>query len=472
MMMSLFQKKDVHALIAKQSHSGLKRDLGTWDLTLLGVGAVVGTGIFVLSGTGAIMAGPGVIISFIIAGLACLFAALTYAEFASTVPVSGSAYTYAYATIGEFFAFLIGWDLISEYLLAVSAVSAGWSGYAQAFLQSIGIHIPTILTGAPGSVPGQTTIFNFPAFFIVMVITLMLSLGVKESKRLNNVMVTIKVLVIVLIIGVGIFHMDPANWKPFIPHGWSKVFSAAALVFFAFLGFDAVSTAAEETKDPAKDLPRGIIYSLLICTGLYILITLIITGLVPAASFAGHEDRPVAFALEAIGQNWLIILVTIGTVLGMMTVILVMLYGLTRIILSISRDGLFPKSLAKMNEKRQVPTRVIWVCGIIAGLVGGLVPLSKIATLVNIGTLAAFVTVSIAVLVLRKTEPDLPRKFKTPFVPLVPILAILSCGYLMLLLGSMTWIFFGIWILLGVIVYFSYSKSHSLLSKENNNGSL
>jgi APA family basic amino acid/polyamine antiporter len=466
MMMSLFQKKDIRQLIASQSNSGLKRDLGTWDLTLLGVGAVVGTGIFVLSGTGAIMAGPGVIISFIIAGLACLFAALTYAEFASTVPVSGSAYTYAYATLGEFFAFIIGWDLISEYLLAVSAVAAGWSGYAQAFLESVGIHIPTFLTGAPGAVEGVNTVFNLPAFFIVIVITLLLSLGVKESKRLNNVMVVIKVLVIALIIGVGIFYMEPANWKPFIPHGWGNVFSAAALVFFAFLGFDAVSTAAEETKNPAKDLPRGIIYSLLICTGLYILITLVITGLVPSDSFIGHEDRPVAFALEATNLSWLIILVTIGTVLGMMTVILVMLYGLTRVILSISRDGLFPKSLAKMNEKRQVPTRVTWVCGIIAGLVGGLVPLTKIATLVNMGTLAAFVTVAIAVLVLRKTEPDLPRKFKTPFVPLVPILAIVSCGYLMLLLGGTTWIFFGIWILLGVIVYFTYSRKHSLLNKK------
>lgn len=464
--MGLFQKKDIHQLISKQSHSGLKRDLGTWDLTLLGVGAVVGTGIFVLSGTGAIMAGPGVIISFIIAGLACLFAALTYAEFASTVPVSGSAYTYAYATIGEFFAFLIGWDLISEYLLAVSAVAAGWSGYAQAFLESVGIRIPAFLTGAPGAVEGQTTVFNLPAFFIVIVITLLLSLGVKESKRLNNIMVVIKVLVIALIIGVGVFYMEPANWKPFIPHGWSNVFSAAALLFFAFLGFDAVSTAAEETRDPAKDLPRGIIYSLLICTALYILIALIITGLVPSDSFVGHEDRPVAFALEATGLNWLIILVTIGTVLGMMTVILVMLYGLTRVILSISRDGLFPKALAKMNEKRQVPTRVTWFCGIVAGLVGGLVPLTKIATLVNIGTLAAFVTVSIAVLVLRKTEPDLPRKFRTPFVPLTPILAILSCGYLMLLLDKMTWIFFGIWILLGVIVYFAYGRKHSLLREK------
>jgi APA family basic amino acid/polyamine antiporter len=466
MRMSLFRKKNVHEMIAKQSHTDLKRDLGTWDLTLLGVGAVVGTGIFVLSGTGAIMAGPSVILSFIIAGLACLFAALTYAEFASTVPVSGSAYTYSYATLGEFFAFLIGWDLISEYLLAVSAVSTGWSGYAQAFLESVGVYIPAFLTGAPGSVEGVTTVFNLPAFFIVMVITLLLSLGVKESKRLNNIMVTIKVVVIVLIIAVGVFYIDPSKWQPFMPHGWGNVFSAAALVFFAYLGFDAVSTAAEETKNPAKDLPRGIIYSLLICTGLYILITLIITGLVPSESFVGHEDRSVAYALQATGLSWLIILVTIGSVLGMMTVILVMLYGLTRVILSISRDGLFPKALSKVNKKTQVPTRVTWFCGIVSGLIGGLVPLNKIATLVNIGTLAAFVSVAIAVLVLRKTEPDLPRKFRTPFVPLIPILAIVSCGYLMLLLDRTTWLFFGIWILLGIIVYFTYSKNHSLLKKE------
>ena len=463
--MSLFRKKNVHELIATQSNQGLKRVLGTWDLTLLGVGAVVGTGIFVLSGTGAIMAGPAVILSFIVAGLACLFAALTYAEFASTVPVSGSAYTYAYATLGEFFAFLIGWDLISEYLLAVSAVSVGWSGYAQAFLESVGLHLPVSLTSAPGAVAGESTIFNLPAFLIVMLITLLLSLGVKESKRLNNVMVTIKLAVIALIIAVGIFYIDPTNWKPFIPHGWDNIFSAAALVFFAYLGFDAVSTAAEETKNPAKDLPRGILYSLLICTGLYILITLIITGLTPSDTFIGQEDRPVAFALQATGLNWLIILVTIGSVLGMMTVILVMLYGLTRIILSISRDGLFPKALAKVNEKRQVPTRITWLCGIIAGLVGGLVPLTKLATLVNMGTLAAFVTVAIAVLVLRKTEPDLPRKFQTPFVPWTPILAIISCGYLMLLLDVTTWVFFGGWILLGVLVYFAYGRKRSLLNK-------
>jgi APA family basic amino acid/polyamine antiporter len=464
-MLSLLRKKDIHALIASQGKTELKRDLGTWDLTMLGVGAIVGTGIFVLSGTGALQAGPGVIISFVIAGLACLFAALTYAEFASTVPVSGSAYTYAYATLGEFFAFVIGWFLISEYLLAVSAVSAGWSGYAQAFLEAVGIHLPTALTAAPGVGDGATTIFNLPAFFIVMLITLLLSLGVKESKRLNNIMVAIKVVVIALIIGVGIFYIDPANWTPFIPHGWGNIFSAASLVFFAYLGFDAVSTAAEETRNPAKDLPRGIIFSLFICTALYVLMTLITTGLVPAETFAGHEDRPVAFALEVTGLNWLIIMVTIGTVVGMMTVILVMLYGLTRVILSISRDGLFPKSLAKMNQKRQVPTKLTWVCGLIAGIVGGMVPLNEIATLVNIGTLAAFVSVSIAVLVLRKTNPNLPRKFKTPFMPWIPILAIISCGYLMLLLPAQTWVFFAIWVVLGIIIYFAYSKNHSLLKK-------
>jgi APA family basic amino acid/polyamine antiporter len=463
--MSLFRKKDIHSLIAKSNATSLKKELGSKDLTLLGIGAIVGTGIFVLTGTGAIMAGPAVIFSFIIAGLACLFAALTYAEFASTVPASGSAYTYAYATLGEFLAFLIGWDLIAEYLLSVSAVAVGWSGYAQAFLESVGLHIAPIFTAAPGAVPGKTTLFNLPAFFIVMVITMLLSLGVKKSKRLNNVMVTIKITVIAFIIVVGIFYVNPNNWTPFVPHGWSSVFQTSALMFFAFLGFDAVSTAAEETKNPARDLPRGILYSLLICTVLYIMITIILSGLVPSASFVGHEDRSIAFALQTTGLNWLVILVTIGTVVGMMNVILVMLYGLTRIMLSISRDGMFPTFLAKVNIKIGTPVRITWASGLIAGMLGGLFPLTQLASLVNMGTLAAFMVVSVAVMILRKTEPDLPRKFRTPMVPLIPILAIVSCGYLMSQLGKTTWMFFIIWMVLGVIFYFTYARKHSLLNR-------
>jgi len=463
----LARKKNIEDMIAASSSGkGLKRELGAFDLTMLGIGAIIGTGIFVLTGTGALTAGPGLMLSFVIAGLACLFAALAYAEFASTVPVSGSVYTYTYATLGEFLAFIIGWDLILEYLLAVSAVSVGWSGYFQSFLSGIGIDLPTALTAAPGSVEGTTTFFNLPAFIIIMAITLLISLGVKESKRVNNIMVILKVLVVILFIAVACFYVKPSNWTPFAPFGFSGIFQAAALVFFAFIGFDAVASAAEETKNPKKNLPRGIMASLFVCTILYVIVTAIMTGVVPFMKFEGAIDHPISLVLQMSGQNWVAGIIDVGAVLGMTTVMLVMLYGQTRVMFSMSRDGLMPAKLSKVHPKYKTPFFGTWFFGTVAALVGALIPLDELAKLVNIGTLAAFILISIAVLVLRKTRPDMPRGFRCPAVPLVPILAILFCGFLISQLGSQTFIRFLIWLAIGVVIYFAYSRRNSKLNEK------
>jgi basic amino acid/polyamine antiporter, APA family len=465
--MSIFRKKSIADLVAaSKTGTTLNKELGTWDLTMLGIGAIIGTGIFVLTGAGALTAGPALIISFVIAGLACLFAALSYAEFASTVPVSGSVYTYTYATLGEFLAWIIGWDLILEYLLAVSAVSVGWSGYFQSLLKGLGIIIPATLSAAPGAIPGVTTYFNLPAFLIVMLITLLLSVGVKQSKRVNNIMVIIKVAVVVLFIVVAVGYVKPANWTPFTPFGMEGIFAAAALVFFAFIGFDAIASAAEETKDPNKDLPKGIIYSLLICTFLYVIVTGIMTGVVPYPDFKGNEDHPISLVLQVAGQNWVAGIVDVGAILGMTTVMLVMLYGQTRVSYAMSRDGLLPKFFRTVHKKYRTPYGSTWFFGLVAALLGAMVPLDELAKLVNIGTLSAFVLVSIAVLVLRRTQPDLPRAFRCPGVPWIPLLAILFCGFLMAQLDGETWVRFMIWLGIGSAVYFLYSKRNSNLEKE------
>ncbi|HEU4962775.1 MAG TPA: amino acid transporter [Bacilli bacterium] len=463
--MSLFRRKSIDQLIrTSQSGQTLKRELGAWDLTMLGIGAIIGTGIFVLTGTGAVTAGPGLILSFVIAALACAFAALAYAEFASTVPVSGSVYTYTYATIGEFVAWIIGWDLILEYSLAVSAVSAGWSGYFQSLLEGLGISLPTVLTAAPGAIEGVTTFFNLPAFLIVMLITVLLSIGIKESTRVNNIMVLIKVAVVILFIIVGISYVKPDNWHPFLPFGLSGVFSGAALVFFAFIGFDAVASAAEETRNPSKDLPRGIIFSLLVCTVLYIVVTAIMTGIVPYMQFEGI-DHPVSLALQVAGQDWVAGFIDLGAILGMTTVLLVMTYGQTRILFAMSRDGLLPKLFSSVHPKYKTPYGSTWLVGIIAGLVGALVPLGQLAELVNIGTLAAFTLISIAVLILRRTEPNLKRGFKLPFMPVIPLLAVGFCVFLMVQLSLITWMAFLIWLVIGLFIYFGYSRSRSELNR-------
>lgn len=462
--MSIFRTKNLDAMIAGSAKpGGLKKVLGPTDLILLGIGAIVGTGIFVLTGTGAVTAGPGLSLSFVIAAMACCFAALCYAEFASTVPVAGSIYTYSYATLGEFVAWMIGWDLLLEYGLATSTVAVGWSGYFQSLISGFGLVLPDALTAAPGARPGVDTLFNLPAFLIMMAITFLLSLGMRESARLNNIMVIIKIGVVLLFIAVGVGHVKPENWQPYMPYGMTGVMSAAALVFFAFIGFDAVTSAAEEVKNPARDLPIGIIGSLIICTILYVVVAAIMTGIVPHMDFKG-VDHPVSLALQVAGEDWVAGFVDLAAILGMSTVMLVMAYGQTRILFAMSRDGLMPARLSKVHPKYGTPFFATWLVGIIFGLIAAVVPLTVLAELVNIGTLAAFTLVSVAVIVLRKKRPDLPRAFRCPAVPLIPILAIIFCLVLMSFLSWHTWVAFGIWLSIGAVVYFAYARQRSLLN--------
>jgi APA family basic amino acid/polyamine antiporter len=453
-------------LAASAKPGGLKKVLGPTDLILLGIGAIVGTGIFVLTGTGAVTAGPALTLSFIVAAMACCFAALCYAEFASTVPVAGSIYTYSYATLGEFVAWMIGWDLLLEYGLATSTVAVGWSGYFQSLMSGFGLVLPDALSAAPGARPGVDTLFNLPAFLIMIALTAMLSLGMRESARVNNVMVIIKTGVVLLFIAVGVGHVRPENWEPFMPYGMGGVMSAAALVFFAFIGFDAVTSAAEEVKNPKRDLPIGIIGSLVVCTILYVVVAAIMTGIVPYMDFKG-VDHPVSLALQVAGENWVAGFVDLAAILGMSTVILVMAYGQTRILFAMSRDGLLPGKLSTVHPKYGTPFFATWLVGIIFGLIAALVPLNVLAELVNIGTLAAFTLVSVAVIVLRKKRPDLPRAFRCPAVPLVPILAIIFCVALMSFLSWHTWVAFGVWLAIGVAVYFGYARKRSLLNQAN-----
>jgi APA family basic amino acid/polyamine antiporter len=463
--LSLFRTKNLDAMVAHaRSAGGLPKVLGPLDLVLMGIGAIVGTGIFVLTGTGALTAGPALTLSFVIAAFACGFAALCYAEFASVVPVAGSIYTYSYATLGELVAWMIGWDLMLEYGLATSAVSVGWSGYFQSLLGGFGIHLPAALTAAPGAVPGVETYINLPAFVIMMLLTAMLSWGVRESARLNGVMVAIKIVVVLLFIAVGIGHVQPANWQPYMPFGMNGVMSAAALVFFAFIGFDAVTSAAEEVKRPERDLPIGIIGSLAVCTVLYVLVAAIMTGIVPFQQFAG-VDHPVSLALQVANENWVAGFVDLGAILGMTTVILVMTYGQTRIIFAMSRDGLLPARLSKVHPRFGTPFFATWVVGIVFGLIAAVVPLNVLAELINIGTLAAFCLVAVAVVVLRRKRPELHRAFRCPWVPVVPVLAVLFCVVLMTFLSKTTWIAFGVWLALGLMVYFGYSRRNAVLHR-------
>ncbi|MGI4843617.1 MAG: amino acid permease [Janthinobacterium lividum] len=464
--MSLFRTKNLDTMVAAtQKPGGLKKVLGPFDLVLMGIGAIVGTGIFVLTGTGAVTAGPALTLSFIIAAIACGFAALCYAEFASSVPVAGSIYTYSYFTLGELVAWMIGWDLLLEYGLATSAVAVGWSGYFQSLLKGIGIVLPEALRAAPGAQPGVNTLFNLPAFLIMMCLTFLLSLGVRESARLNNIMVIIKTGVVILFIVVGVNYVKPDNWQPFMPFGAGSVLSAAALVFFAFIGFDAVTSAAEEVKNPARDLPIGIIGSLAVCTVLYVAVAAIMTGIVPYMQFEG-VDHPVSLALQVAGQDWVAGFVDLAAILGMSTVILVMAYGQTRILFAMSRDGLLPAKLSEVHPKYGTPYFGTWMVGIIFGLIAALVPLGVLAELVNIGTLAAFSLVSVAVIILRKKRPDLPRAFRCPGVPVIPALAIIFCLVLMSFLSWHTWVAFGIWIAIGLAVYFLYARQRSLLNQQ------
>ncbi|AKM29975.1 amino acid permease [Pandoraea faecigallinarum] len=463
--MSLFRTKNIENMLAAGRTGSLKKVLGPVDLVLMGIGAIIGTGIFVLTGTGALTAGPALTLSFVIAAMACGFAALCYAEFASTIPVSGSIYTYSYATLGEIVAWIIGWDLMLEYGLASSAVSVGWSGYFQSLAAGFGLHLPAAITAAPGSVPGVTTFINLPAVAIMLLITWVLSYGVRESARINNLMVAIKIGVVLLFIAVGVWHVKPANWTPFMPFGTSGLFNAAALVFFAFIGFDAVTSAAEEVRNPARDLPIGIIGSLIVCTLLYVTVAAIMTGIVPFAQFAG-VDHPVSLALQYAGQNWVAGFVDLGAILGMTTVILVMTYGQTRITYAMSRDGLLPPLLSRIHPTHKTPFAGTWIIGVVFAVIAGFVPLDVLAELINIGTLSAFALVSVAVLVLRRTRPDLPRAFRVPGAPVVPLISAGLCLFLMAHLQAATWIAFVIWLAIGMGIYFTYARRNALLHKQ------
>ncbi|MDH4331426.1 MAG: amino acid permease [Desulfobulbaceae bacterium] len=453
-------------------HTGLKKCLTAFDLTFLGIGAIIGTGIFVLTGiAAATQAGPAVVLSFVIAGIACAFAALAYAELAAAVGGCGSAYGYSYVAFGELIAWIIGWDLILEYGVATAAVATGWAGYFNNALTAVGLALPEALTKAP-SLGG---IINLPAAGIVLILMVLLMLGMRESARTNMVMVFVKLLTIAVFIGVAVFHVNPENWSPFMPFGWSSqspdgkpvgVLAGAAIVFFAYIGFDAVSTAAEEAKNPQRDVPFGIIFSLAFCTVIYIMVSGLLTGMVPYTQL--NVPSPVAHSLQLIGVNWASALVATGVIAGLTTVMLVLYYGLTRVFFAMSRDGLLSPFFAKIHPKTHTPVRVIGICGLIISLIAGFIPLGELAELVNIGTLAAFVLVCLGVVVLRIKQPTLHRPFKNPLNPVFPLLGAFSCSVLMAFLPWLTWVRFAIWLAIGVIVYFSYSIRHSKL--ENNEG--
>jgi len=451
-------------------HAGdyqLRKALTVWDLTFLGIGAIVGAGIFVVTGVGAAIAGPGLSVSFVIASMACGFAAMSYAEFSSAIPVSGSVYTYTYVTMGEFLAWIIGWDLVLEYALGSSAVAVGWSGYFQSFISGFGISLPVELTAAYGALPGVDTWFNLPAFIIMMLVTAVLSKGVKESARMNNIMVVVKITVILLFIAIGAVYVRPANWQPFAPFGSKGIFEAAGIIFFAYIGFDAVSSAAEEVEKPEIDLPRGILFSLGICTFIYIAVTLVMTGMIPYTAYAGTSN-PVSFAIQQAGQGWFGEIINIGALLGMTTVILVNNYGQTRIFYAMSRDRLLPPVFSRVHPVYRTPYASTWIIGIIAGLISALIPLHTILELTNLGTLMAFCIISIAVMIMRSTQPELPRKFRCPFVPVLPLCAIAFCGFLMIQLKVVAWLSFVGWLGIGLVIYFSYSRRRSNLHVDSN----
>ncbi len=449
-------------------HSGLRRCLTAFDLTLLGVGAIIGTGIFVLTGiAAATQSGPAVVVSFIVSGIACTFAALSYAELSSSVGGCGSAYGYSYAAFGEIFAWIIGWDLILEYGVAVAAVANGWSGYFGKVLGLMGFAIPEMWTKAP-PMGGYV---NLPAVGIVFLLMVLLIIGVKESARTNAIAVAIKLATIAVFLAVAVFNIHPENWSPFMPFGWFGhgedgrpigVLAGASLVFFAYVGFDAVSTAAEEASNPKRDLPIGIIGSLLFCTIIYIVVSGLLTGMVSYSSL--NVSYPVAYALEQVGVRWASALVATGAFMGLTTVMLVLYYGLTRIIFAMGRDGLLPPYLGHAHPRTQTPVRVITICGVVIMVIAGFIPLGELAELVNIGTLAAFVMVCIGVIVLRRTRPDMHRPFVTPWSPLFPLLGALSCGALMAFLPVHTWERFVIWLAIGMVIYFGYSVRHSRLA--------
>ena len=461
---------------ALQAELGARKDfrrvLGVWQLTAIGLGGIIGVGIFVLAGQqAAANAGPAVALSFILAGIASAAAALCYAEFAGLIPVTGSAYTYGYAVLGEGVAWFIGWDLLLEYALIVAAVASGWSGYVLNLLDAFGIHVPEALRGAPDSGPGRY--FNLIAAVVAMAVAVLLTLRTEWGARANTLIVAIKVLAVIIVIGVGVAHVDPANWHPFVPertvdangvghYGWPGVVTAAAVVFFAVFGYDTLTTAAEEAKNPQRDLPRAILLSLGISMALYITITLVLTGMVPYAQLG--NDAPVAHAFQSLGMKWIGAAISATAVASILSVIFAFMLAAARIWFALSRDGLLPGWFAKVHPVHGTPYRPTLAIGVFTAIVAGCVPLGEVAKLVNIGVLSAFIVICASVWVLRVRKPDLPRAFRTPWVPVIPIIGILFSMWLLSELALITWCVFLVWLALGLVVYFAYGRRHSKLA--------
>jgi APA family basic amino acid/polyamine antiporter len=503
-MSGIFRVKPLERLLGgvHEAHQ-LRRALGPVQLTALGIGAIIGAGIFSTVGTAAaggaahLGAGPALVLSFVVTAVACGFAALCYAEFAAMVPVAGSAYTYAYATLGEFVAWIIGWDLIIEYAIGNVAVAISWSGYFQELLRGLGMHFPSWLgtdyrTAAeaaralaePGADPavlgmavvesarsvseaphlaGIPLIFDLPAFLIVMAITWVLVRGVSESAWVNSAMVVLKLVVIGFFLLVGAVYVKPENWTPFAPNGWAGVSTAAAIIFFAYIGFDAVSTAAEEARNPQRDMPIGIIASLIVCTVIYIAVAIVLTGLLPYRQLDTAE--PLATAFSALGMNWTAGIISLGAVFATTSVLVVFQLGQPRIFFSMARDGLLPRWAATVHPKYRTPHVTTILTGIVVASLAAVANINEVVELTNIGTLFAFVLVAIGVVVLRYTQPGHPRPFRTPFVPLVPALAVVSCVYLMLQLPWITWVRFAVWLAIGLVFYAFYGYRHSALAR-------
>ena len=468
----MFSRKPVEVLLAEaQGDHGLRRVLGPVALTALGVGCIIGAGIFVLTGLAANQyAGPALMLSFVVAGIGCAFAALCYAEFAAMVPVAGSAYTYTYATLGELMAWIIGWDLVLEYAVASSTVAHGWSHYFVSFLGIFDIVLSPRWTLAPfdfdpqlGAWISTGAVMNVPALLVVLAITAILVVGIRESARFNAAMVIIKVAVVLFVIVVGSFHIDPTNWQPFMPYGAPGVFKGAAYIFFAYIGFDAVSTHAEEARNPQRDVPIGIILSLLICTVLYILVAAVLTGMVPYQEI--DLDAPVSEAFAARGLGIAQLIISGGAVVGITSVLLVLLLSQARILLALARDGLISRRFfGAVHPRFRTPHKATILTGILVALVGATFPLKLLADLVNIGTLMAFVVVCAAVLVMRRTHPETHRPFRTPFMPWVPILGMLVNLGLMFSLGWENWLRLAVWLAIGLVIYFRYGRAHSKLA--------
>ncbi len=489
--MNLFRRKTVASLQQEvATDQRLHRALGPLNLTLLGIGAIIGAGIFVLTGQAAAKyAGPAIVLSFILAGTACAFAGLCYAEFSSMIPISGSAYTYGYATLGELIAWIIGWDLILEYLFAAGTVAVGWSGYVISFLKDLGITIPPAFTSAPydHKAPMDAgwniwrlftegwvntgAVLNVPAMIIVGLITILLVLGIKETATFNNIIVAIKMTVIFAFIAVGVAYINRHNWEPFLPpatgpgqFGWGGVLRGAGVIFFAYIGFDAVSTAAQEAKNPQRDMPIGILGSLAICTVLYIVVSLVITGIVRYTEL--NVPDPMAVAINSVGVGWLRPIIKIGAIAGLSSVILVMMLGQPRIFYSMSKDGLLPPVFSTVHPKYRTPWVAQVLTGIAAMLIAGLFPIGLLGELVSIGTLLAFAIVCAGVFVLRFTDPEIPRPFRTPAFWLVSPLGVLFCFWLMYGLPPDTWARLIVWMAIGLVIYFCYGRRHSKVQRQ------